>query len=508
MPSSRFQTEAAALRAAVAEFGARLAAEAPGLSADELFEVTGELQGVANAVDGAQLVAIAHAGSHETRLTEHGPVEVHHGVGFVDAMTSSEVSLATGLGQWAAGRKVGLAAALAGRFPRLLETVLVGDVASANAQKVVAACDGLDHTACAAVEAVLVDHLAEMDPSRVTSLARRVATRVAADQVAAAAARNKRDRCVQVSPGPDGTTSWWAQLPASPSAAAWAAVSELGDRYAAEDAGLTVEQARADAFLDLLLTNVTVTAKVTLGIPVITGEEGDTARDAAEAQRAADDATVGADSDEVLGARAPQAVPEELPVAPCERPVATGGLGLGQGFKISAALSGCEMAGIGWIDADAVEALLAVVPTDIGRALLDARTGTLVESVSSAYRPPKALADFVATRDGTCRMWGCSRPAARCDLDHARPWPHGRTSPANLAGLCRRHHRLKQRRRWTYRLARDGTATWTSPTGRQRISRPEHAALPPPRRVLPAPSRRPSTETPAGDLVGAELPPF
>ena len=62
---------------------------------------------VANAVEGAQLVAIAHAGCHETRLTERGPVEVHHEVGFVDAMTSSEVSLATGVGQWAAGRKVG-----------------------------------------------------------------------------------------------------------------------------------------------------------------------------------------------------------------------------------------------------------------------------------------------------------------------------------------------------------------------------------------------------------------
>ena len=29
---------------------------------EELFEVTGELQGVANALEGAQLVAIAHAG--------------------------------------------------------------------------------------------------------------------------------------------------------------------------------------------------------------------------------------------------------------------------------------------------------------------------------------------------------------------------------------------------------------------------------------------------------------
>ena len=52
-----------------------------------------------------------------------------------------------------------------------------------------------------------------MDPARVTTVTRRVATRIAADQVAAAAAKNSSDRCVQVSPGPDGTTDWWARFP-------------------------------------------------------------------------------------------------------------------------------------------------------------------------------------------------------------------------------------------------------------------------------------------------------
>ena len=159
---------------------------------EELFEVTGELQGVANAVEGAQLVAIAHAGSHELRLTERGPVEIHHEVGFIDAMTSSEVSLATGLGQWAAGRKVGLAEALAGRFTKLLGKVLTGELATVNAGKVVTACDGLDPAACAAVEDVLVQRLVGMDPARITTVARKVATRIAADQVAAATAKNRR----------------------------------------------------------------------------------------------------------------------------------------------------------------------------------------------------------------------------------------------------------------------------------------------------------------------------
>ena len=178
--------------------------------------------------------------------------------------------------------------------------------------------------------------------------------------------------------------------------------------------------------------------------------------------------------------------------------VATGGLGLGGKFSLSAALlSGCEIPGIGFIDADTVQALLNVVPTDIGRALLDARTGTLMETVTTAYRPSKNLTEFVTTRDGTCRMWGCPRPAVKCDIDHARPWPTGPTTPTNLGGLCRRHHRLKQQRRWTYQLAPDGTATWTSPTGTQT----HHAARP----------RRPPTTTTAtpdtGDPRGARTRP-
>src|SRR6478735_1319374 len=258
MSTSQLRADAVALRAAVAEFGARLAAEGATVPADELFELTGDLQAVANAVEGAQLVAIAHAGSHELRLTERGPVEIHHELGFIDAMTSSEVSLATGLGQWAAGRRVGLAQALSARFPKLIARVLTGELASVNAGKVVTACDGLDQAACAAVEDVLVDRLVGMDPARVTTVARKVATRIAADQVAAATAKNKRD---------------------------------LADRYTKKDPTLTLDQARADAFIDLLLTNVTVTAKVTLGIPVITGPDAEHARAAALTEHAAENPT-------------------------------------------------------------------------------------------------------------------------------------------------------------------------------------------------------------------------
>ena len=95
-------------------------------------------------------------------------------------------------------------------------------------------------------------------------------------------------------------------------------------------------------------------------------------------------------------------------------------------------------------------------------------------------------------------MWGCTRPAHRLDLDHTRPWPDGPTTPANLAGLCRRHHRMKQHGKWRYHLHPDGTITWTSATGRTRTTEPAH-------RLHPPPNHTPEPEpTPEHDLA----PPF
>ena len=110
-----------------------------------------------------------------------------------------------------------------------------------------------------------------MDPARVAAETRRVAARVAADQVAAQAERTARGRTVGVRPGEDGLTDWYALLPTATSAAAWSAVTTLADEYRQLDDSLTQAEARADAFGDLLLRNVRVSAQVTLGVPVVTG---------------------------------------------------------------------------------------------------------------------------------------------------------------------------------------------------------------------------------------------
>jgi hypothetical protein len=94
---------------------------------------------------------------------------------------------------------------------------------------------------------------------------------------------------------------------------------------------------------------------------------------------------------------------------------------------------------------------------------------------TEAYRPGDELEALVRARDGRCRFPGCSIAARSCDLDHVRPWPLGRTAAPNLLTLCRRHHRIKQRPGWRVRLAPDGTAIWTDPTGRERTTAPLNA---------------------------------
>ncbi|MBA3781728.1 MAG: HNH endonuclease [Nocardioides sp.] len=86
--------------------------------------------------------------------------------------------------------------------------------------------------------------------------------------------------------------------------------------------------------------------------------------------------------------------------------------------------------------------------------------------VCDGYQPSPRLREQVILRDQTCVFPWCTRPSRACDLDHIVPWEDGGpTSTANLAALCRRHHRLKTHSAWSYRRTGPATYTWTSPHG-------------------------------------------
>jgi Domain of unknown function (DUF222) len=103
------------------------------------------------------------------------------------------------------------------------------------------------------------------------------------------------------------------------------------------------------------------------------------------------------------------------------------------------------------------------------------------DAAESGYRPSAALAEFIRFRDLTCRFPGCDEPAEHCDIDHTVPFPLGATHPSNLKLLCRYHHLLKTfyvgANGWRDRQEPDGTVVWTSPSGREYVTKPGGSLL-------------------------------
>ena len=105
------------------------------------------------------------------------------------------------------------------------------------------------------------------------------------------------------------------------------------------------------------------------------------------------------------------------------------------------------------------------------RIVTDPLTGALLDYGTRTYLPD-ALRAYVAARDGTCRSPGCGQPAARSQLDHITPFPHGPSSPANTHMLCKRDHDTKTCGDIEVRRHDDGSTTWTTRDG-------QHGRTPP-----------------------------
>jgi hypothetical protein len=105
------------------------------------------------------------------------------------------------------------------------------------------------------------------------------------------------------------------------------------------------------------------------------------------------------------------------------------------------------------------------------RMLTDPSTGRVLDHVAHRYEPDRATRIAVASKWQTCTAPGCARPARHCDLDHGVPFDHnnpergGRTEPANLHPLCRRHHQAKTAGRLRMRRITADEIEWVLPLG-------------------------------------------
>jgi hypothetical protein len=91
----------------------------------------------------------------------------------------------------------------------------------------------------------------------------------------------------------------------------------------------------------------------------------------------------------------------------------------------------------------------------------------------SQYEVPDRLRETAVLNDVTCVFPFCTRPARGCrpgepDADRDHITAHrsdGPTCSANVAPLCRRHHRVKTHGGWRYVPVERGSYLWTSPLG-------------------------------------------
>jgi HNH endonuclease len=70
----------------------------------------------------------------------------------------------------------------------------------------------------------------------------------------------------------------------------------------------------------------------------------------------------------------------------------------------------------------------------------------------------------LVVRDGGCVFPDCQRPPSWCEAHHLQHWLHGGpTDLANLALICRAHHRAVHEGGWRLQRDPDGRLTATPP---------------------------------------------
>ena len=239
-----------------------------------------------------------------------------------------------------------------------------------------------------------------------------------------------------------GLTTWVASLPAADSAACWAAIDDLAHQMRGDDPTRTLEQCRADALVDLMLTNVTVTTTVTLMIPVQTATV-DEPEDSLERDLIVHGPRSGPGSGSAFGYPNPLADTDDFgQPTPDPNPMI-------EPTWTQICAMGYEIPGIGVIGGDVVASILDKFDTRIARVLLDERTGVVIETGIAQYLPNPAMRRFIQQRDGHCRFPGCARGAKRCEPDHVIPYSRGGpTAIWNLVSLCKHHHRVKHDAGW------------------------------------------------------------
>ena len=498
----------------------RVATDGAGHALDDWVGLVGECQAVANQVAALQILALARVASVEDVQLEDGTiVEQDRGLGHARLDAPALVSDLLGVSAAVATARVDTAVHLAARVPEVVTAMAQGRLDWYRGQVISDELKDAPSEACGAVMAHLGPCLGAEPAGPLRRRVRRALQAIDPDLLRSKAARARAERSLRryASPEP-GVDEWSARFPVEQSRTGWAVVDSLARQYLRDGKATTLENARADALLDLVHARATGTFTLQVALPATqlpTSELSSTAVDALPAAHATATTPPTTARTVAMSRRAMEDKHE------AEALVLVSGLGApGTTLVPRGWLAGLTQSAARSADADparpsqsdAQATTSSEVPAGFRRpdqvtvevVVCDDRTGALLGPAEEArpaganqprrprrslrrrlrrrrrrtdrhvrsYRPPGWLADLVKARDGHCRFPDCAVNARFCDVDHVIAWPLGATRYGNLISLCRRHHRIKQRPRWRTRLDPDGTVHWTDPTGRTRTTTP------------------------------------
>ncbi|MEA5455809.1 DUF222 domain-containing protein [Sinomonas sp. JGH33] len=244
-------------------------------------------------------------------------------------------------------------------------------------------------------------------PGALSRRLRRLAEKYHDEPLAARKERAAGFRRVDVEPGQDGMCWITAHVPGEVGAAIDARLEAIGRSLQVSGESRGIAQLRADVFRDLLLGG---------GLAA----EGTDPDDGGSAVRGA---ALGGVRMEVV-----VTVPARTLTGQSETPA--------------------EILGYGPLDAPTVR-LLAAEAATWTTMFVNPGTGAPLALGRRRYTPSLAIRRFLGARDRTCRFPGCDKPAPATEADHTAEWQDGgATDVANLALLCREHHRLKSLGHW------------------------------------------------------------
>lgn len=269
--------EATAL--ARAEFEA-LGTETARPSDDELTEDVRACQRAINALTAVQAVRMAQYAAREDVRHEDGTIgQRDFPVGHVSPFASAVIGPELGLGSRAAEERVGISARVVSTMPGTLGAMASGELDWHRARVVATELQDSSPDVVAEVEDRLFPAALQDSAGEVRRRCRRILQRVDSASLVERAKRAREGRGLQRWQSEPGVEEWHALLPAEQAATAWQAVDALARRYQREDrehaaVPATLEQARGDALLDLILGHASVQTSLVFTVPETFAQSG------------------------------------------------------------------------------------------------------------------------------------------------------------------------------------------------------------------------------------------